>query len=336
VALYNAIGLVSAQDTILHVEYERQVGGANANIHTEYQFIAEGRDDNFVTDSIYQKLQDSFCGVDQAGNPVPDPFLSPGMRYGVQFRPRQSMFINRYTALQNYLGRANTILAQYPISEMRSFNLLNSSESIPNATTATATAATILGNILTIAGTVTGVFAVGQTLTGTGIPGLVTITSYGTGTGGAGTYLISASLSITAQSITATTGYNQTVPNLTVLGYQNLAQVPLGYRYLVLTDSSQSGRWTIYEVVLDNGNRTTQLVRIQNYDTPLYWSYINWYQPGYNSSIQPIAQVANTADLQALSVTVAPVGSSVRVNANGQGKYEIYLRVATGWERVGL
>ena len=38
VALYNAIGLISAQDTILHVEYEQQVTGASANIHTEYQF----------------------------------------------------------------------------------------------------------------------------------------------------------------------------------------------------------------------------------------------------------------------------------------------------------
>jgi hypothetical protein len=336
VALYNAVGLISAQDTILHVEYERESTGATANIHTEYQFVAEGRAENFVTDSIYQKLQDSFCGEDASGNLVPDPFLSPGMRYGVQFRPRQSMFANRYTALQNYLGRANTILAQYPITEMRTFTLLNSSEPIPSATTATASAATISGNVLTVAGTVSGVFAVGQTVSGTGIPGLVTITAYGTGTGGAGTYTISASLTRTAQTITATTGYNQTIPNLTVLGYQNLAQVNLGYRYLVLSDSSQSGRWTIYEVVSNNGNRSTQLVQIQNYDTPLYWSYVNWYRPGYNSSIQPVAQVANTADLQTLSITVVPIGSSVRVDNNGQGKYEIYLRTATGWDRVGL
>jgi len=341
VALYNAVGLISAQDTILHIEYERQIGGANANIHTEYQFVNEGKADSFVTDSIYQKLQDSLCGEDVSGNLVPDPFLSPGLRYGVQFRPRQSMFVNRYTALQNYLGRANTILAQYPISELRTFNLLNSSESIPNATTATATAATISGNILTVAGTITGVFALGQTISGTGIPGLVTILDYGTGTGGEGTYTISASLSITARTITGTTGYNQVVSNLTVLGYQNLAAVNLGYRYLVLTDSSQGGRWTIYEVVTDpltdiTATRTTLLVRIQNYDTSLYWSYINWNQPGYNSSIQPVAQVAITADLQALSINQAPIGSSVQVNNNGQGKYEIYLRIDTGWERVVL
>jgi hypothetical protein len=55
----------------------------------------------------------------------------------------------------------------------------------------------------------------------------------------------------------------------------------------------------VYEVTLDSTgfNRTTQLVRIQNYDTPLYWNYINWYLPGYNTSTQPIAQVQNSGDL---------------------------------------
>ena len=86
----------------------------------------------------------------------------------------------------------------------------------------------------------------------------------------------------------------------------------------------------------NTGSGTTQLLQIQNYDTPLYWNYINWYQPGYNSSIQPITQVADTANLQTLSLAVAPIGSSVQVNNNGRGKYEIYLRTDVGWARVGL
>jgi hypothetical protein len=58
--------------------------------------------------------------------------------------------------------------------------------------------------------------------------------------------------------------------------------------------------------------------------------------PGYNSSIQPVATVANAAGLQTLSLNTAPVGSSVKVTANGQGKFEIYLRTVLGWDRVGL
>jgi hypothetical protein len=44
------------------------------------------------------------------------------------------MFVDRFAALKNYLKRANTVLAQYPISESRSFTLLNSSEPIPPQT----------------------------------------------------------------------------------------------------------------------------------------------------------------------------------------------------------
>jgi hypothetical protein len=335
-ALYNTTGLLSARDTIMHVEYERQAKGAAANIHTEYQFVAEGKATSFVTSSIYTKMVDSFCGQNSSGALVPDPFLSPGMRYGVNYRPRQSMFANRFAALQNYLTATNDILAQYPIVETRSFNLLNSKEPIPDSAVATSSSASISGYTLTVGGTITGSFELGQTLTGPGIPAFVTIVGLGTGTGGAGTYKISNQLTVVNQPITGTSGYNFTVPNLTVLGYQNLNQVPVGYLYLVLSDSDQNGKWTIYEVTDNTGSGSLQLLRIQNYDTPLYWHYINWYQPGYNSSIQTVAQVQNSADLQTLSYSTAPIGSSVQVNRNGQGLYEIYLRTSTGWDRVGL
>jgi hypothetical protein len=123
-AIYNSKDIISAQDTILHVEFDRQL--TDANVHQEYALIADGRADSFLNDTIYRKLQDSFCGVDNAGALVPDPFLSPAERYGVQFRPRQSMFSDRFVALENYLTRANNILKNYPIVESRQLTLLNS------------------------------------------------------------------------------------------------------------------------------------------------------------------------------------------------------------------
>ena len=274
VALYNAKSLLSASDTVMHIEYERQAQDSSGDIHTEYAFIADGRPDSFLNANLYRKLLDSFSGQDTFGNIVPDPFLSPGQRYGVQFRPRQSMFADRFKALQNYLGRANTVLAQYPISEIRSFNLLNSSEPVPPANSG---------------------------------------------------------------------AWDFEVPTLEILYYQNLLIVPVGYKYLVRSDSSQRGRWTIYEVIAGATPKlppSLSLVRIQNYDTPLYWSYINWYKPGYNSSLQPITTVPNVSSLQTLDLNTAPIGSSVKVIANGIGKWEIYLRTAVGtttdWERVGL
>jgi len=263
VAIYNCDTLIEAQDTVLHIEFDRELN--NDNVHVEYELIPQGKADGFLTDNLYRKMLDSFCGVDTAGNLVPDPILSPAEQYGVQFRPRQSMFSNRFNALKAYIIRSNAVLTRYPISEIRSFNLLNSQASVPS---------------------------------------------------------ISSGL------------YNDVVSTIEILSFQNIHTVPLGYRYLVLSDSNESGLWTIYEVVLGvNDLRELQLYRVQDYRTSDYWSYINWYRPGYNSSVRPVLEVPNYAALGTISV---PLGSSVKVTANPRGKFEIYLRVPEGWERVGL
>ena len=349
VAIYNAFGLISASDTILHIEYDREF--TEANVHTEYELIASGRPDAFLSATLYKKLQDSFCGVNEAGALVPDPTLSPAERYGVQFRPRQSMFADRFVALENYLNRVNTVLQQYPITESRRFSLLNSSEPEPTTIAGGTSVSISIANpavitwpnhslnvntplIFSTAGSLpTGITA------GT-IYYISTITS-------SDTFTISATVGGTEIATSGTQSgvqtaslvvWNKRVANLEELYYQNINNVPFGYRYLVSSDSSQNGLWTIYEVVAGDllGSRTLGLVRVQNYDTSRYWYYTNWYQVGYNSSISPKAEVANYSGLSTLSLTVAPIGSSVKVTANAQGKFEIYLRTDLGWDRVGL
>jgi hypothetical protein len=266
VAIYNGLGFINAQDTILHVEYDREY--TNDNIHTEFELIAQDRPDSFLSSGLYRKLQDSFCGVNTVGSKVPDTTLSPAERYGVQFRPRQSMFADRFSALENYLTRANTILKNYPIVESRRFTLLNSQEPEPTV---------------------------------------------------------------------ASGEWNLRLANIEELGYQDLAEVPVGYKYLIVSDSTNGGLWTIYTVIegpiLLGSPNITQLSRVQTYDTRKYWSHINWYQPGYNSDVIPVAEVPVYSSLVTLNVAV---GDSVKVTSNAQGKFEIYQRTATGWDRVGL
>ena len=264
-AIYNGLDQLSAHDTVISIEFDRQY--TDDNVHVQYDLLPQDRADGFLPGNLYQKLQDSFCGVNAQGALVPDPTLSPAQRYGVQFRPRQSMFANRFLALQNYLAYVNAILLQFPISEIRSFNLLNSSEAEPKA-----------------------------------------------GTG----------------------AWDKRVANIEELSYQDLAQVAVGYKYLVVSDSTQNGLWTIYTVTATKTFETLLLSRVQNYDTRNYWEYVTWYLPGYNSSVKIIAEVANVAALDTLSLAAAPVGSSVKVTANSQGKFEIYIRTSTGWDRVGL
>ena len=262
VAIYNVLDLISAQDTILHVEYDREA--TDNNVHIEYELITQDQGDSFLSDNLYLKLQDSFSGYNLNGLPVPNPNLSPPEKYGVDFQPRQSMFENRFSALQNYLSHVNNVLKNFPIVETRKFNLLNSSESEPTVSSG---------------------------------------------------------------------AWNKRVADLSELYYQNLAVVPIGYKYLVVTDSEQQGEWAIYTVVLAGLAKVLELTRVQSYDTSLWWNRVDWYQVGYNSTTTATVEVTDYADLATLLV---PIGSSVKVTANAQNKFEIYLRTATGWDRVGL
>ena len=267
VALYNCGDKIQAQDTILDIEYDRQY--TNDNVHVEYELIPQDRADGFLSANLYRKFQDSFVGYDTFGNKVPDPTLGVAERYGVQFRPRQSMFADRFAALKNYLTRANDVLATIPATESRNFNLLNSAQPLP-------------------------------------------------------------------ASNDPINYWNMKVANLDILSYQDIYAVSLGYRYLVVSDADNRGLWTIYEVQSNPallGQRQLTLIRVQLWNTPDYWSYIDWYAVGYNRSTRIVATVENYAMLKTINV---PIGSSVKVTANAQGKWEIYLLTDLGWERVGL
>ena len=130
VAIYNTNNELVANTSVLNIEYN-QIKNTNP-IHIEYELIPEGSVDGFLSADLYQKMIDSFCGTDTAGNLVPDPTLNLADRYGISVRPRQSMFKNRLTALKNYIQRVNSVLVVYPIAEMRTFNLLNSAEPYPS------------------------------------------------------------------------------------------------------------------------------------------------------------------------------------------------------------
>lgn len=76
--------------------------------------------------------------------------------------------------------------------------------SIPEQTVAATTISGTYG-LFTVGGTITGTFGVGDTLTGTGISAGTTITALGTGTGGAGTYIVNLTQTASSGTVTAAT-----------------------------------------------------------------------------------------------------------------------------------
>jgi len=261
-ALYNATDYINDyKNSVLHIEYNQTL--VDNNVFIEYDLIKDGNPTDFMSDQIWRKMKDSLCGVDSLGNQVPDYGLSPLDRYGVSFRPRQSMFKDRFAALDNFLTQANKFLLLHPISEIRSFNLLSAAESEP------------LENSNT---------------------------------------------------------WDFRVADLTELGYQNLTNDGVGFRYLVQADSSNNGLWSIYTVQTDY---SLEVSRIQSYNTSDYWEYTNWYAPGYSNLSKPSKIVSTFSELTSLTVADKTVA---KVTTNSDNKWELYTYSTDSgnWVRVGL
>lgn len=133
--LYNSGDYINANDSVLHIGFA--TGTNNDVSHEQFNLIRDGYASDFLPgvpllpsespDSLYDRLLDSLCGVDETGAVVPNPYLPKAVQTGVLARPRQSFFLNRFTALKNYLQYANTILSQFPITEIRQSSFLTSS-----------------------------------------------------------------------------------------------------------------------------------------------------------------------------------------------------------------
>ena len=267
IGLYNVRDDISATDTILHVEFDKIKN--NDAVHSEYDLITVGDAKSFLGTQLYRKMLDSFCGEDTLGNLVPDPTLSIADQYGVLFRPRQSFFVNRFLALKNYIIRANKIMSLYPITDSKSFTLLNSEDPEPTS---------------------------------------------------------------------ASGEFDKRLLTYAELTYQDLRQVAVGYKYLIASDSTQEGLWTIYTVLAD---QKLLLSRVQNYDTKLYWSYVDWNGKiadgtTYSAANQSSYDVALYSNLLALENVTD--GQLATVQANSFGKQEVYQYSTTTleWTRVYL
>jgi hypothetical protein len=143
-AMYNSLPFFNGTDTAFHIGFSN---GNNDDVaHQEFALIREGFSEDFLPglppitkhptvittiqgntttvsssepSSLYARMLDSMAGCDQFGAIVPDPFLPAAVQSGIQVRPRQSFFYDRFMAINNYLTYANSILAKYPIAEIR-------------------------------------------------------------------------------------------------------------------------------------------------------------------------------------------------------------------------
>jgi len=134
-ALYNAREYINGITTNIHLGFS--TGTNESSIQNQYKLIQNNSPSDFLPglpnyalghvnpEGLYNRLLESFAGIDETGASVPNYTLPAYMQTGINVRPRQSMFINRFTALKNYLEYANSILSQYPINEFSNLTYLS-------------------------------------------------------------------------------------------------------------------------------------------------------------------------------------------------------------------
>ena len=133
ISLHNVSNYLNGNSTVIHADYDTL---KNTNIiHSEYQLVQEGNGGSIIPTRIIDKMIDSLSGIDMNGFPVPATGLTPQASIGLGVNPNQTLFVNRLTALENFIQYVNGILIQYPIVEEFIITPLYSADPLPNSTT---------------------------------------------------------------------------------------------------------------------------------------------------------------------------------------------------------
>jgi hypothetical protein len=326
-SLANIKPLLKHTDAVLSVEYWTVDNADTKNIHRQYALISNDTSSH-IPARIEEKWFDSLCGKDLTGKDVPDLSLPPKLRYGIEFRPRQSMFINRYEALKQVIEQVNRTLLANQIVENRNLSALDSYEAEPSVQLGlydgvkdydtelsyiniTSFVSPVLVPVLTD-GRITSVIVVNS---GSGYAHAPYISVVGTGQGAVLKSKINAKGSITSVTVVS--------PGE---GYASVASTILSvrsYSVLVHSDSQAGNAWSIYS--FDIASQVWSRTQTQNYDVRKYWTKVDWYATGYSQNTSPTHVVNIFTDLATISVNI---GEVVKVKTNNKGEWTLLKKFA--------
>ena len=327
-SLVNCDSYLKDKDIVLSVQYWI-TDNKEGNAHTQWKIISENIN-TVIPYEIEQKWLDSLLGKDKNGRTVPDLRLPVKQRFGIENRPRQSMFLNRIEALKQFIERTNTVLKDNLIVDEFDLTPLARFEEKPSAVTGLWDVTIDTDPELRFVGTsqlsqiaLSPVIENGKIID-------VEVISPGKG------YVNSPPVRITGKGtgaeikiILSDTGSVQTVEILSQgIGYKNDTVLTVRpFSVLVLSDSESYDKWTIYHY--NRLDRSWSKARTQTFDVTKFWNYIDWYSPNYNQFTKVNHIVENTYELASLE---SNIGSIVKVKNVGSGGWlllEKYSNVVT-------
>jgi len=303
-SLVNVANKLQDTNVVLSVRYWT-IDNQNIPSHTQWKMISEDPS-TIIPSAIEQKWIDSLCGKDNAGRLVPDPSLPPKLKYGIENRPRQGMFVNRFEALKEIIEKTNLELINIQIVGNADLTKLNSYDEEPNLllglydqvfdTDAELSFANI-GNFsqasitpIIVNGQITGANIVSS---GKGYINAPYVIIQGNGTGAIVKTILNAYGQVTG--VTVISGGE---------GYDSSTTMTIrGFVALVHSDSESFNTWSLCSY----SNKIWSRIQTQAFDTRKYWSYADWFASGYSQFTAADYAINTFADLYSISPSVGEI-----------------------------
>jgi hypothetical protein len=121
IALFNCQDIVN-NDTRLHITVKKLLDFND--IHEEWSMFDDGTDLG-ISHEFFDRLNDSMSGEDKQGRIVPDQNLSEKQKYGLNIRPRQTTFSNKFSARKTWVDNVNAVLIANPMVLLRDISSLS-------------------------------------------------------------------------------------------------------------------------------------------------------------------------------------------------------------------
>ena len=320
----NFQSIISSDTALLNINYRKDLK-QQTPIHSEYQLLTEGVADSLPAQKLENKWIDSLVGSDLSGNRVPDVTLSAKQKYGTSFRPRQTMFVDRTTALKLVVTNINTVLKKEPFVDVINFGNLNLVDNEPDEVLNLYDTTVDIEIDLATVGTVRTRQAILRANLVDGELDTVDIIDPGFG------YRVVPPIQIEGDGIgaaaEATIDNQGRISTVTVTSkgkkYATIFARVRNFSVLVKNDSTINNFWSIYS--WDNVRRVFFRSQSQAFDTTRYWSYIDWWKEGYDENSRITIEILSVYEELEHNILV---GDLVRVKEYGSGGWAVFEKIS--------